>query len=303
MLAATGAAVAAMALPAFAEPAATTTSPFHISLNTSTIRGQARPLPEEVDIAAQCGYDAIEPWLGEIEKYVQGGGSLPDLRKRISDAGLTVESSIAFFAWIVDDDAKRAAALEVAKRQMDLVAQIGGKRIAAPPVGATDVAIMDRHKIAERYAALIDLGQSSGIVPELEIWGPSKTLGRLDEAIEVERAANRPQACLLLDIYHLYKGNSDLSALRTLKPTELHVIHVNDYPADPPRETIKDSFRVYPGDGVAPLGDIFRTLRDIGFNGYLSVELFNRDYWKQNPLKTAQIAIDKTRAAVAKALG
>jgi len=36
----------------------------------------------------------------------------------------------------------------------------------------------------------------------------------------------------------------------------------------------------------------------IGFDGYLSVELFNRTYWKQSPEKVAQAAIDKTRAAI-----
>ena len=69
-----------------------------------------------------------------------------------------------------------------------------------------------------------------------------------------------------------------------------------------PRDKINDSHRVYPGDGVAPLTDLFRILREINFRGFLSVELFNKDYWKQSPVKVAQAAIDKTRAAVQKAL-
>jgi 2-keto-myo-inositol isomerase len=76
------------------------------------------------------------------------------------------------------------------------------------------------------------------------------------------------------------------------------VMHVNDYPANPPRAAIKDSDRVYPGDGVAPLTDVFRTLRGIGFNGYLSVELFNPTYWQQDPLKVARTALDKLKAVV-----
>ena len=83
----------------------------------------------------------------------------------------------------------------------------------------------------------------------------------------------------------------------------MHAFHVNDYPAEPPREQLNDSHRVMPGDGVAPMGPILRDLRDIGFRGWLSLELFNRDYWKKPALETAKIGLAKMRAAVAKALG
>ena len=63
---------------------------FHYCFNTSTIRGQKLSLVEEIDIVAQAGYQAIEPWVNEIEAYVKQGGSLPDLKKRISDLGPTV---------------------------------------------------------------------------------------------------------------------------------------------------------------------------------------------------------------------
>ena len=46
---------------------------------------------------------------------------------------------------------------------------------------------------------------------------------------------------------------------------------------------------------------IFRTLRKVGFHGWLSLELFNRDYWKQSPQKVAQTGIEKLRSAVRKA--
>lgn len=48
-----------------------------------------------------------------------------------------MESGIGFAKWIVDDDDERGKGLEEAKRDMDTLAQIGGKRLAAPPAGAT----------------------------------------------------------------------------------------------------------------------------------------------------------------------
>ena len=68
------------------------------------------------------------------------------------------------------------------------------------------------------------------------------------------------------------------------------------------RETISDAARVYPGDGVAPLDQIFRDLNAIGYRGYLSLELFNREYWKQEAFQVAKTGLEKTRAAVRKAL-
>ena len=81
--------------------------PFRYCFNTSTIRGQKLPLDKEIEIAAEAGYDAIEPWVGKIDEYVKSGGNLTDVRKRIADIRLTVESAISFYQWIVDDDATR----------------------------------------------------------------------------------------------------------------------------------------------------------------------------------------------------
>ena len=277
--------------------------PFGYCLNTSTIRGQNLPLPEEIDIAAKVGFTAVEPWLDRIDKFVQSGGVLADLRKRIADHGLSIPSAIGFAAWIVDDDDRRAKGLEQMKRDMDSVAQIGGIRIAAPPIGANgpNDASPALSTIAERYRAVLDLGKQMGVTPEVEIWGSSKTLSTLGEAAHVAVQSAGPQACLLLDVFHLHKGGSDIGGINLLRGSALGVIHTNDYPKSPGREQITDAQRVYPGDGVAPLTDLFHILREIGWHGYLSVELFNKDYWKQNPVKVAQAALDKTRAAVKKA--
>ncbi len=259
-------------------------------------------LAEEIEIAAKAGYDAIEPWIREIRQYVDQGGTTADLKKRIDDAGLVVPSAIGFAEWIVDDDAARAKGLETAKSDMDLVRQIGGIRIAAPPAGATQQTDLNLYRAAERYRALLDLGDRMGVVPEVEVWGFSKSLSRLSEVMFVAIESGHPGACVLPDVYHLYKGGTDFASLRLVDGDAFHVIHMNDYPADPPRETIRDADRVYPGDGVAPLGDIIVGLLGTGFRGYFSLELFNEKYWQQPPMDVARTGIEKMRTAVAAAL-
>ena len=277
-------------------PASTASEPFKYCLNTSTISGQNIGIAAEVDLAAKVGFQAIEPWIRELEAYEKKNGSLKDLRKQLDDRGLKVADAIGFAPWIVDDEAKRNAALEQAKREMDMVAQIGGTHIAAPPAGANTAIPLP--VVAERFAALIDAGKQSGVTPILELWGHAKVLSKISEVAYVACESHQPNSAILLDIYHIYKGGSDFSELHVLSGHALPLIHTNDYPDKPDRAKINDSYRVYPGDGIAPLKEIFHTLRTIGFDGYLSVELFNRTYWKQSPLKVAQASIDKTRAAV-----
>jgi sugar phosphate isomerase/epimerase len=306
LLTGTGAAVAAVTTTAIGDKTAKTAAPpvpFKYCLNTSTIRGQKLPLDKEIEIAAKAGYKAIEPWVHKIHEYAGAGGSLKDLRKRLADLGLTVESAISFFQWIIDDDARRAKGFEQAKRDMEILAQIGGKRIAAPPAGATREPGLDLMKAAERYRALLELGDKIGVVPQIELWGSSKNLHRLGQCMFVVIESGHPRACFLPDVYHIYRGGSDFNGLKQLSAQAIQVFHLNDYPADPPRDRISDRDRVMPGDGIAPMTQILRDLCAIGSRAVLSVELFNPDYWKQDALTVAKIGIAKMKAAVNKTLG
>jgi sugar phosphate isomerase/epimerase len=276
--------------------------PFRFMFNTATIMGQKLSLTEQIEVTAKAGYDAFEPWIRDIEEHVKTGKSVKDAARRIKDHGLSVESAIGFAQWIVDDDLARKKALDQARRDMDLVQQLGGKRIAAPPSGATNQADLNLMKAADRYRDLCAVGARIGVVPQVELWGFSKCLSRLGETALVAIESAHPQACVLADVYHLHKGGSGFASLKLLSASCMQVFHMNDYPADPPREKITDAHRVYPGDGVAPLTDMLRDLHRLGFRGALSLELFNRDYWKQDALLVARTGLAKMKAVVDKAM-
>ncbi len=291
---------AAVTSPPVAQPIAVPKS-LRYCLNTSTIRGQKLKLVDEIKIASDAGYQGIEPWMGEIQQYLNDGGTLADLRKRIEDAGLRVESAIGFAEWIVDDEEKRKRGLENAKKDMDTIAQLGGKNIAAPPAGATKQADLSLNAAGERYRALLEAGVQIGVSPQLEVWGFSSCLSKLSEVLYVMAAAGHPAACILPDVYHLYKGGTDFAALKLVAGQAIHCFHMNDYPAEPPREKIGDADRVYCGDGIAPLTEILRMLFTNGFTGTLSLELFNPNYWKEDAAEVAKKGLEKIKAAVAAA--
>lgn len=303
---ASSAVVAATAAGSSSSVAGSPTRPanqnFTYCLNMSTIRQQTDDIQEQVRIASEAGYDGIEPWMGHIEKFMKGGGKLSDLKKMIDDAGLTVDSAIGFARWISEDAEERKGGLEQARRDMEIIAQIGGTRIAAPPVGAhRDGPKLDPFVIAERYRALLEVGDETGVVPQLEVWGFSTNLSRLGESVMVCVEASHPEACLLPDVYHIFKGGSDFGGLALLHDDAIQVFHMNDYPNTPSREEMNDSHRVYPGDGVAPLSDILKMIGGSGRSVSLSLELFNRDYWKQDALEVAKTGLAKMKAAVQKA--
>jgi 2-keto-myo-inositol isomerase len=267
-------------------------------LNTSTVRGHKLSVPQQIDLAADAGYDAIELWMGNLKEFTNSGGKLADLRKQLGDRGLTVPSAIGFGKWIVDDDGERAKGLEEAKQDMGILSEIGGLRIAAPPAGATEKPGLSLIAAADRYGKLLELGRQMGIVPQLELWGHSKNLSRLGELAFVAAECGHADACVLPDVYHIYKGGSGFEGLRMLNPKRIHCFHINDYPATPPRETIRDADRVYPGDGIAPMQSIFQPLFEGGFAGTLSLELFNPEYYKQDAKVVARTGIEKTRAVI-----
>lgn len=275
---------------------------FTFCLNTSTIREQNLGLIGEIETAAKAGYDGIEIWVSTLEDYIKEGGKLADVKKKSEDLGIKIENAISFPKWIVDDVSIRKQALEQAKKEMDMLAAIGCSRIAAPPVGAADTPGLDLNKAADRYYDLLEIGDETGVLAQLELWGFSANLHLFGEVLYVASESGHPKACILPDVYHIYKGGSDFNSLKVLNGSAIQMFHMNDYPANPPRTSIGDKDRVYPGDGVAPLGQILTDLNDKNSPIVLSLELFNKNYWKQNAFSVANTGLSKMKESVQKAL-
>lgn len=266
-----------------------------IALNTSTIKGFGLGIERETELAAAAGFDAVEPWVRELETYRDQGGALRDLRNRISDAGLTVAGAIAFFNWADTNPHVRADALEDAKRQIDMVAAVGGSCIAAPPCG--NVTETPLETMVESYTELLRAGRNAGVAPLLELWGHAPRLSTLGELLHVALECGSSDVRLLLDIYHLYKGDNAFDSLALLNGNAIGLIHINDYP-ELPTGTITDRDRVWPGDGIAPFPQILGLLDQIGFAGTVSLELFNDAYWQGDPAEQLRTGLAKTRRAL-----
>ena len=270
-------------------------SKLRFSLNTSTISGQKLGIEKYIDIAARAGYECIEPWIGDMKAYMDNGGTLRNLKKLLDDSKVRPINAIGFAPWMSDDDGQRKAGFIQMREEMEIMAALGCPRIAAPAAGVRSSP--DLFKVGQRYRELLALGRETGVMPQLEIWGAS-VFFHIGQAMMAIAVANDPDVRILPDVYHLYRGDSGFENLKMVDGKMIEVFHMNDYPGDIAREKMEDKDRIYPGDGIAPLKQIIADLKAMDGEKFLSLELFNRDYWKQDPLTVAKTGLEKMRKIV-----
>lgn len=264
---------------------------FKYCLNTSTISGQNPGLKTYIDIASEAGYDGIEVWVRDVKAYIDAGNPASSLKKYIADRGLKVENAIGFAPWISGGkDGMRQM-----EEEMEMMASIGCARIAAPAAGVPSDQVLDLLETGEKYKELMELGRKTGVMPQLEFWGASPVLWHLGQVLMIAAAANDREARILPDVYHLFRGDSGFGGLAMLSGSLIEIFHMNDYTEKKPRLEQTDADRVYPGDGVAPIRQILTDLKNMGGEKVLSLELFNREYWDQDPLTVAKTGLQKMK--------
>jgi 2-keto-myo-inositol isomerase len=270
---------------------------FSYCLNMSTIAGKKLGFRKELEIASKAGFQAVEIWVNSLQAYLKEGNSLAQVKRLLGDLGLTPENAIGFAPWAINDDEKRSKGLDQMKAEMEQLREVGCYRVAAPPVGATE-GELELSAAADRYAKLIEIGTATGVKPQLELWGFSKNLSKLGEVLYVATESGQKDARLLLDVYHLYKGGSGHNGLPFVGKPLIEIFHMNDYPAHPEREKMVDADRVFTGDGIAPIKKVLEDIKDPAKTIVLSLELFNKFYYEQDPLVVAQTGLRKMKDLV-----
>jgi 2-keto-myo-inositol isomerase len=270
-------------------------SVFRFCLNTATLSGQNLGILKNIEITAKAGYNGIELWVKDVQDYLASGKSISNLKKYIQDSGLKVENAIGFAPCFANDEEIRKAALTQMQSEMELMAELGCTRIAAPPAGLKPDPDLDLFVLGQRYKKVIELGRKTGVMPQLEFWGASGTLYQFGQALMAAASANDPDVRILPDVFHMFRGDSGFEGLKMVNGNLIEIFHMNDYPGTIEREKQTDSDRVFPGDGVAPLRQIIEDLRNMGGIKVLSLELFNPEYYKQDPLWVAKTGLDKMK--------
>jgi sugar phosphate isomerase/epimerase len=265
-------------------------SRFQYCLNASTIR--TTPVLEQIRTAAAAGYKAIELWHDHLDEHLQAGGSLQDVRKAIDDHGLVVPTTVYLAGWFQPAGPEHELALNEVKRRLEQAAIIGAQfAIAGPPPGKADRELGARH-----YAELLEIGKSFGVRPAFEYLGFVDDINTIDDAIDILVRSQHPDATIVVDPFHCHRGGGPIQSITKLRPDQIAISHFNDCPAQPPASLQQDADRVLPGDGILDLSTWCSQLTEIGYNGWLSLELFREDLWNQPPLQVAKIGLEKMQA-------
>lgn len=274
--------------------ASKTETSFRFCLNTSTVSKKPLNIKKYIDLASSAGYDGIEIWIRDLKLYLDSGGKASDLRKYLEDENLTIENAIGFAPWLAEGD----FGFRQMKEEMEMVAAIGGKRIAAPAAGVKADKPLDLFMAGERYYELLKIGRETGVMPQLEFWGASNVLWHIGQTLMIASVAGDKDARILPDVYHMFRGGSSFNTLKMIEGSLIEIFHFNDYLSSKPRNEQNDSDRIYPGDGDAPFKEIINDLRKMGGTKILSLELFNEDYWKKDPIVVAKTGLIKMQALV-----
>jgi 2-keto-myo-inositol isomerase len=275
-------------------------SPWPICLDTATIRPAS--LKDKVSIAAEAGYDAIEPWDNELARYEAEGGDLKALGAEIRDRGLFVPSMIGLWDAIPATEEAWKASLEASRNRMRMASAVGAQHVQVIPGPAREN--FDHKWGADRYRELLEIGLNDyNLNPAMvfvKFLPGSRRLG-LASAIAID--ADHPKAKIIPDVFHMYIGDSGFNGLKHIRGDFIAIFQFNDAPASPPKAELEDRHRVYPGDGILPLEQCLKDLASIGYTGCVSLELYNPAYWEQDHLEVAKTGLRKTLEVIGRALG
>jgi 2-keto-myo-inositol isomerase len=241
---------------------------------------------------AKAGIRAVEPALVKVREFTQKES--PAAAKRLlEDLGLKPVSSSNQIGLAEPGDA-RARALDDLKWKVELAQAIGCDRLVAPSVGTGPYTEDDYKRGADNLREAGEIARPFGVSVMLEFSRTSRFAGSLPTALKLVRDANHPNVRVMMDTYHFWGGISKFEDLELLRDGELHHLHFEDVPADPPREIQGQPNRVYPGEGIAPLRRIVDLLKRKQYAGACSLEMFNPAIQAMDPYQVAM----KARATI-----
>jgi 2-keto-myo-inositol isomerase len=241
---------------------------------------------------AKAGIRAVEPNLMKVREFAQKES--PAAAKRLlADLGLRAVSSSNQIG-LAEPSEQRAQSLEQLKWKVELAQAIGADRLVAPSAGAGTYTEDDYKRAADNLREAGEIAKPFGVAIMLEFARTSRFAACLPTALKVVRDTNHSHVRVMMDTYHLWGGIGKLEDLELLRDGELHHLHFEDIPADPPREILGQPNRQFPGEGIAPLRRIVETLKRKKYSGPASLEMFNPAIQAMDPYQVAM----KARATI-----
>ena len=247
---------------------------------------------------AKAGIRNVELNAALIEAFLKTD-TLDAAKRVLSDNGLTpVHATVP--GNLLEPTPDRAAVIDMLKKRLDMLAFLGLKKVYTTTNSAQKPVPDQYERVAENMRTLGDIARTVSMIMSVEFVRASPYMSTLLTALKVTRQAAHPNFGVMFDFYHFWSGHNRLEDMDQIRHGEIQHVHFQDVP-DMPRETLDNNTRVIPGDGVAPIVPILKKLREKGYNGPLSVELFLPQFRDGNPYEVAREVRQKCEAVMRRA--
>jgi 4-hydroxyphenylpyruvate dioxygenase len=189
---------------------------------------------------------------------------------------------------------QRAHKLGIAEQLMDQMALVGCTLLVLCSNTDPDSS-GDRQRLADDLRLLGDLARSRDIRVAYEALSWGRWISDYRDAWRLIEAADHPCVGLMLDSFHVFALGLPLDGIDAMSAEKVFLVEIADLPATSlaPIE-VSRHYRLFPGEGVAPVEAFLRRVRGIGYRGCLSVEVFNAHYFASAPSAVAMRAMRAT---------
>jgi 4-hydroxyphenylpyruvate dioxygenase len=235
----------------------------------------AGTLNEKLEATAAARFKGVEIFENDLLSF---DGTPAQVGRRIKDLGLEAVTFQPFRDFEGMPEPQRAKAFSRAERKFDLMEELGCdllmvcSNVSPDSVGGIDRAAADFRALGERAAK-----RGLRVAFEALAWG--RHVNDYRDAWEVVRRADHPAVGLVLDSFHVLARGTDLKALRAIPQDRIFLVQMADAPRlDMDYLSWSRHYRCFPGQGELPIGEFMQALQATGFDGLLSLEIFNDSF-------------------------
>jgi sugar phosphate isomerase/epimerase len=246
---------------------------------------------------ADAGCGAMEVWLTKLETHLETHTGADTLRL-LEDRQMALAAAAYQGGLLLSQGEQRRAHFDQFRRRLELCALFNVPTLL---VVADFVEAVEPISLERAVVSLAQAGQTAagfGVRLGLEFRGRATFCASLDTAVALVAQCGQPNVGVNLDVFHYYTGPSKADDLALLTRENLAHVQLCDL-AGVPRELATDADRILPGDGDFRLGPVVGRLREIGYEGGVSLELMNPTLWQIAPASVA----DAGMAALRRVLG
>ncbi|HEY8381160.1 MAG TPA: TIM barrel protein [Microvirga sp.] len=249
-------------------------------------------LHEKLEAIAAARFKGVEIFENDLLSF---NGTPADARRIIADLGLETITFQPFRDFEGMPEPQRSKVFARAERKFDLMQELGCdllmicSNVSPDSLGGIDRAAADFRELGERAARR---GMRVGF--EALSWG--RHIHDYRDAWEVVRRADHPAVGVVLDSFHILARGTDLSAIHAIPKDRIFLVQMADAPRlDMDFLSWSRHYRCFPGQGDLPIDDFMLALQATGFDGLLSLEIFN-DRFRAGSARS--VAIDGQRSLI-----